>query len=51
LVVWAKFIGQLILRACRAAHAPEADHLAKLKAAGRIRHIGPTKAGRREVLE
>jgi ATP-dependent DNA helicase RecG len=26
-------------------------HLAKLSAAGRIRHVGPTKAGRWEVLE
>ena len=26
-------------------------HLNKLKAAGRIRHVGPTKAGRWEVIE
>jgi ATP-dependent DNA helicase RecG len=26
-------------------------HLTKLKAAGRIRHVGPTKAGRWEVLK
>ena len=26
-------------------------HLEKLKAAGKIRHVGPTKSGRWEVLE
>jgi len=37
--------------ACRKAGRGVKYHLAKLRKAGIIRHVGPTKAGRWEVLK